>query len=253
MKRSYSAGLVCTGVYLLMGCTVAPILPDATLLPQLNTQTISSTEKARDALTIVAATRADFAYESRQAEIACYKVFYVNACLSNIDIMRKRKEARLREIDLVAQQVIRNQRTLEKNESIAKAQADRDSLAPSDALRREQSSEKAQDRLDGQAQKNAQAQQIEADGLRKQAELEASRKAKQAELDDRTAKTKLSEAAEAKNRAKYQGKVNATRAKQSKAFKKQRQIAAKPTPALRVPKVAKPPRAAKPAMPAGQI
>ncbi len=253
MKRSYVAAVVCTAVHVMMGCTVAPILPDVTLLPQLNTQTISNTEKAREALTTVAATRADFAYESRQAEIACYKVFYVNACLSKIDMMRKRKEARLREIDLVAQQVIRSERSLEKNESIAKAQAERDLQATADALKREQSLEKAQDRLEGQEQKNAQAQQIQADELKKQTEVEASRKAKQAEVYGRNAKAKLAEVAQAKNRAKYQGKVNATRAKQAKALEKQRQIAAKPTPALRVPKLAKPPRSAEPAKPAGQI
>jgi hypothetical protein len=253
MRSLHNASLVCITVLVLMGCSVAPILPDLTVLPNLNAQTISSTEKARAALTTVADTRADIAYESRQAEIACYKVFYVNACLSKIDIMRKRKEARLREIDLVAQQVIRNERTLEKNEAIAKAQDEREAKAPSDALRREQSIEKAQDRLDGQAQKNSQAQQIQANELKKQADIEASKKARLAEVNERTSKAKLAEMAESKNRAKYQRKVNATSAKKAKALEKQKLIAAKPTPAPRLPKAAQPPKVAKPAKSAGQI
>jgi hypothetical protein len=246
MRTILRASWACTGALVLIGCTVAPILPDTTLLPNLNAQTISSAEKARNALTLVAATRADIAYESRQAEIACYKVFYVNACLSNIDIMRKRKEARLREIDLVAQQVIRNERTLEKNEAIAKTQNERDSTAPLDALRREQSVEKAQDRLDAQVQKNSQAQEIQAEELKKKADTDASLKARLAQRDQRNGKDKLSKIAEGKNRAKYQGKLNATKAKQAKALEKQKLIAAKPTPAARVPKPPKPPKLTRP-------
>jgi hypothetical protein len=253
MRSSYRWSWVCAFVIVSTGCSVAPILPDVTLLPSLNVQTISSSERAREALTIVAATRADIAYESRQAEIACYKVFYVNACLSNIDIVRKRKEARLREIDLVAQQIIRNERTLEKNDAIAKTQDERDSKAPADALKREQSLEKAQDRLDGQAQKQAQSQQIQADELKKQAEIAAAQKAKLDGLDERNAKAKLAEIAEVANRAKYQRKVNATKLKQAKAIEKQKLIAAKPTPAPRLPKAAKPPRVAKPANSDGRI
>jgi hypothetical protein len=239
MKSSYYAASVFALVFILIGCTVAPILPDATLLPNLNAQTISSTEKARDAMTTVAATRADIAYESRLAEIECYKIFYVNACLSNIDVIRKRKEARLREIDLVAQQVIRNQRTLEKNEAIAKASDERDSKAPEDALRREQSVEKAQDRLDSQTQKNSQAQEVQAEELRNSAGIEASRKARLAEIDQRNAKAKVAQIAEGKNRAKYQGKVSATKAKQAKAQEKQKLIASKPAAAPRIPKAPK--------------
>jgi hypothetical protein len=253
MKNRYKAGLVCISVLVSMGCSVAPILPDVTVLPNLNAQTISSTEKAREALTMVTAIRADIAYESRQAEISCYKVFYVNACLSKIEITRKRKEARLREIDLIAQQVIRNERALEKNEAIAKTQDEREAKAPSDALRREQSLEKAQDRLDGQAQKIAQTQQTQADELKKQAEIEASKKAKLAELNDRNAKAKLAGMAESKNRAKYQRKVNAASAKKANALEKQKLIAAKPIPAPRLPKAAKPSKVVKPSKPAGQI
>jgi hypothetical protein len=253
MKNLYSASFGSITALFLIGCSVAPVLPDATLLPNLNAQTISSTTSARNALSMVAATRADIAYESRQAEIACYKIFYVNACLSKIDTTRKRKEARLREIDLVAEQVIRNERTLEKNEAIAKAQNERDAKEPADALKREQSVEKAQDRLDGQAQKNAQAQQIQADDLKKQADIEASRKAKLAEFGERTAKVKRAEIAEPKNRAKYQSKLDAINAKKAKALAKQKLIAAKPSPAPRLPKVAKPPKAAKPIKPIGQI
>jgi hypothetical protein len=223
-----------TGFLSLSGCTVPPLLPDTTLLPNLNEQSISSTDKARDALTTLAATRADIAYETRQAEIACYKVFYVNAC--------KRKEARLREIDLISQQVIRNERTLEKNQSIAKSQDERESKAPADAMRREQSVEKSQDRLDSQAQKAADANAKQIEDLKKQPELEASRKAKLAELDARSAKAKSAQEGEGKNRAKYQGKVAATNAKQAKALEKQKMIAAKPAPA---PRLAKPPRTTK--------
>jgi hypothetical protein len=231
-----------TGFLSLSGCTVPPLLPDTTLLPNLNEQSISSADKARDALTTLAATRADIAYETRQAEIACYKVFYVNACLSNVDVLRKRKEARLREIDLISQQVIRNERTLEKNQSIAKSQDERESKAPADAMRREQSVEKSQDRLDSQAQKAADANAKQIEDLKKQPELEASRKAKLAELDARSAKAKSAQEGEGKNRAKYQGKVAATNAKQAKALEKQKMIAAKPAPA---PRLAKPPRTTK--------
>jgi colicin import membrane protein len=254
MRASFSARLgLSVIVASAMGCTVAPILPDVTLLPTLNSQTITSADKARDALSVVGAARADIAYETRQAEIACYKIFYVNSCLSSIDIERKRKEARLREVDLVAQQVIRNERTLEKNQAIAKTQDERDSKAPMEALRREQSLEKAQDRLDTQSQKNAKALEAQAEEQKKIADGEASRKARLKGLDERNAKAKSARIEESKNREKYQRKLEATKAKQAKAKEKQKLIDAKPTPAPRLPKAPKPLKPPKPAKPVGQI
>jgi hypothetical protein len=89
MRASFSARLgLSVIVASAMGCTVAPILPDVTLLPTLNSQTITSADKARDALSVVGAARADIAYETRQAEIACYKIFYVNSCLSSISVKK---------------------------------------------------------------------------------------------------------------------------------------------------------------------
>jgi hypothetical protein len=231
---------------LMLGCTVAPLLPDTTILPNLNAQTMTNTETAREVLSTVAATRADIAFETRQSEIACYKVFYVNACLSNVDVLRKRKEARLREIDLIAQQVIRNERTLEKNESIAKSQAERQANAPADALRREQSVEKVQEKEDSQAQKAAQLRDKQVQDLQNQPQLDASQQARIVSLSERNAKAKRLQTVEAQKQAKYLSKVKATKERQAKALEKQRLNAAKPPAPPRMPKAAKPPKSPKP-------
>jgi colicin import membrane protein len=234
--------VVCV-VGLMLGCTVPPLLPDTTILPNLNATTITSADKAKDAMSMVAVVRADIAYEARQTEISCYRVFYVNSCLSNVDVLRKRKEARLREIDLIAQQVIRNERTLEKNESIAKSQAERESNAPADALRREQAVEKMQDKEDSQTQKAAQLKERQAEDLKNQGQVEASRQARVASLSDKSKKAQTLQAAESEKRAKYFGKLKATKARQAKALEKQKVSAAKPPAPPRIPKIAKPPKA----------
>jgi colicin import membrane protein len=220
-------------------CTVAPLLPDDTLLPKLNSQTITTTESAREAMATVATVRANLAFETRQAEIACYKKFYVNACLSDVDVLRKRKESRLREVDLVAQQVVRNERTLEKNESIAKSEADRDKNAPAKAQRQEELLEKALEKQESVALKAEQLKEKQAADSQRAVEIENARKAKVVALKERDAKVKAAQNSEASNKAKYQNKVVATKAKQAKASAKSASIASKPKPAPRLAKKAK--------------
>jgi hypothetical protein len=239
VNRATDLLIVGISLFVVVGCSVTPLQPDATLLPTLNIQTISSTDKARDALATVAATRADIAYETRQAEIACYKVFYVNACRSNVDILRKRKEARLREIDLIAQQVIRNERAFEKNESTVKAALERELKAPVEALRRDQSVEKSQEKHATQAEKTSQLLARQTEDSKKEEESLAARKARQDDVNERSAKAKRSQRLESNNRAKYLRKLNAINMKKAKALEKQKLIDAKPVPA---PRVAKPPK-----------
>jgi colicin import membrane protein len=228
---------------LLSGCAVPLLLPDETLLPNLNSKTITSTESARDAMATVATVRANLAFDTRQAEIACYKKFYVNACLSNVDVLRKRKEARLREVDLVAQQVVRNERTLEKNESIAKSEADRDKNAPAKEQRREELLEKALEKQESVALKAEQLKEKQVLDSQKAVEIENARKAKEIALNERNAKVKAAQNSEASNKAKYQNKVVSTKAKQAKALAKSASIASKPTP---TPRIAKKARSVKP-------
>jgi colicin import membrane protein len=241
MKLFLSGWLVAAlaALLLLSGCTVPPLLPDDTLLPNLNLQTITTTENAREAMATVATVRANLAFDTRQAEITCYKKFYVNACLSDVDVLRKRKESRLREIDLVAQQVVRNERTLEKNESIAKSEADRDKNAPAQAQRREESLEKALEKQESVALKAEQLKEKQAADSQRAVEIENARKAKEIALKERDAKVKAAQSSEASNKAKYQNKVATTKAKQAKALAKSALIAGKPKPAPRIAKKAK--------------
>jgi hypothetical protein len=224
------------------GCSVAPLVADETVLAGWNASSITDTNQARQALAATASERANIAYDTRQAEIACYKVFYVNACLSSTDIRRKRKEARLREIDAVADQVIRAERALAKNESLAKTLDERESKAPSDALKREQSVDKSQDKLESQAEKLSDVQAKQASDLARAPEIEASRKARAAALQQRSAKAASAASSEPAKRAKYQGKVDTTKKKQAKAVLKQKELALKPKPAPRVPKPGKLPK-----------
>jgi colicin import membrane protein len=226
------------------GCTVAPLVADEAVLPMWNAQSITDTNQARQALTATGAERAKIAYETREAEIACYKVFYVNSCLASTDWQRKRKEARLREIDAVADQLIRAERAFSKNESIAKTLDERDSKAPSDALKREQSSDKSQEKLESQATKLSDVQAKQASDIARAAEIEASQKARAAALHQRTAKAASATTSEPLKRAKYRGKIDSTKKKQAKAALKQKEIELKPTPAPRLPKPGKAPKVA---------
>jgi hypothetical protein len=227
------------------GCTVAPLVADEAVLPMWNAQSITDTNQARQALTATSAERAKIAYETREAEIACYKVFYVNSCLASTDWQRKRKEARLREIDTVADQVIRAERAVSKNESLAKTLDERESKAPSDALKREQSLDKSQDKLETQATKLSDVQAKQVSDLARAPEIEASRKARAAALQQRSAKAASAASSEPLKRAKYQGKVDTTKKKQAKAVLKQKEMALKPKPAPRLPKPGKAPKPSK--------
>jgi colicin import membrane protein len=205
---------------LLSACSVAPLKPDESLLPQLNASTIRSELQAERALEATAEYRQNLAYVVRQKEIVCYEQFFVNSCLSEVDWYRREKESRLRNIDVLAQGVIRGERALEKNRELANAQAERETSAA------EQTSGRAEGVLAAEERQIALAARLQAavaanDGAAARAEQsQADTTARLAEVASKRAKAALAAAQEDENRSIFKQKAKARDEKLKQASEK---------------------------------
>jgi colicin import membrane protein len=211
-------------VIILIGqaCTVAPILPDQSVLPDLNEKSIANVEQAREAQRRILDLKADLAFQDRNDEIACYERFFVNACLGAIDMRRKAKQAQLRVIDGIAQTVIRLDRATEKNDALASNTEDRQTRAPQEAIDRQDALEKTQTKTETQDRKLAEAVERSKQDNKLAAETEAARLAKISEIEKKNLQARNAKLQEPVNRARYEAKRVAQAARLAKAAEKQK-------------------------------
>jgi colicin import membrane protein len=215
-------GVVCAAGFFttLVSCSVAPLIPDETLMPQLNAKTIQSEPQAERALEATANYRQNLAYLVRQDEIACYAKFFVNSCLADVDWSRRQKEARLRNIDVLAQSVIRGQRAIEKSRELANAEIERQNAAAEQASGRAEGVIAAQERLTALAAR-LQAATAANDGAAARAEqAQADTTARLAEVATKRAKAALAATQEDDNRALFMQKAKARDEKLKQAAEK---------------------------------
>jgi colicin import membrane protein len=209
-------------IFIGQACTVAPILPDQSVLPDLNEKSIANVEQAREAQRRILDLRADQAFQDRNDEIACYERFFVNACLGAIDMRRKAKQAQLRVIDGIAQTVIRLDRATEKNDALASSTEDRQTRAPQEAIDRQDALEKTQTKIETQDRKQAEAVERSKQDRKIAAETESARLAKISEVEKKNLQARNAKLQEPVNRARYQAKKVAQAARIAKAAEKQK-------------------------------
>jgi colicin import membrane protein len=205
---------------MLISCSVAPLIPDESLLPQLNAATIRSELQAERALEVTANYRQNLAYVVRQDEIACYAKFFVNSCLAEVEWLRRQKEARLRNIDVLAQSVIRGQRAIEKNRELADAEIERQNAAADQASGRAEAVLAAQERQTALAAR-LQAATAANDGAAARADqAQADTTARLAEVALKRARAALAATQESDNRTLFQQKAKVKEEKLRQAAEK---------------------------------
>lgn len=217
-------------------CTVAPILPDRSVLADLNEKSITNVEQARQAQLRILDLKADLAFQDRNDEIACYERFFVNACLGAIDMRRKAKQAQLRVIDGIAQTVIRLDRATEKNDALASSTQAQQARSPQEAIDRQDALEKTQSKTETQDKKLAQAAERSKQDDRLAAETEAARLAKISEVEKKNLQARNAKIQEPANRARYQAKKVAQAARIAKAAEKQKNAKTRAPIEPRVPR-----------------
>jgi colicin import membrane protein len=203
-------------------CTVAPILPDRSVLADLNEQSITNVEQAREAQRRISDFKVELAFQDRNDEIACYGRFFVNACLGAIDVRRKSKEAQLRVINVTAQTVIRLDRATEKSDGLASSAEERQARAPQEAIDRQDALDKTQSKTEAQDKKLAEAAERSKQDNKLAAETEAARLAKISEVEKKNLQARNAKLQEPVNRARYQAKKIAQAARIAKAAEKQK-------------------------------
>jgi colicin import membrane protein len=232
--------IVSTVILMGQACTVAPILPDQSVLPDLNEKSITNVELARDAQRRISDLKLELAFQDRNDEIACYERFFVNACLGAIDMRRKAKEAQLRVIDVTAQTVIRLDRATQKSDALALNTDDRQARSPQEAIDRQDALEKTQSKTETQDKKLAEAAERSKQDSKLAAETEAARLAKISAAEKKNLQARDAKRQEPLNRARYEAKKDAQVARIAKAAEKQKNAKTRPPVEPRVPRSVKP-------------
>jgi colicin import membrane protein len=222
-RRCVNAVVMLGGMVLFsQACTVAPILPDKTILADLDEKSITTVEQARDAQRRIIDLKSELAFQERNEEIACYRRFFVNACLGAVDMARKSRAAQLRLIDGIAQNVIRQDRATNKNDALALSVEERQDRAQKEAVDRQEALAKTQTKTETQAQKLDQAAVRSTQDIQNAASSEASRLAKIAELEKKNAQARVAKSRETFNRQRFAAKRAAQVERIAKAADKQK-------------------------------
>ena len=225
---------------LLGACTSLTTVDTARILPLYDPPRISDAIVAQEALAASAAEKALQAYQIREQEIACYKRFFLNACLADVVSQRRQIDARLRSIDLAAQATIRQERATIKNEQLANSEAESISKTQEKEVVREESLQKAQDKAKDATLKQEKADDKAEKNIALGLAEKASRELKQQSLVQRTAKALASKSREAANIQAQANKVAQRNARIAKAAQtaaeKAKNGKVRVPPAIRQPK-----------------
>jgi colicin import membrane protein len=209
--------LVVMPVLLAQGCSISPILPDSTLLPQFTAATVINDAQASNALQQTQLQTEWISFDARQRDIQCYERFFVNTCLNEVLRDRKAKENRIRQIELLAQSVLRASRANEKSQEIAQSIRGREQIELDQTAAREAASRDNVERQKNLELRLEKARVIEDQAPSRTAASEAALVAKLKAIEAKESKAQLMQQREAKERARFASKAAAKKEKTEKA------------------------------------
>jgi colicin import membrane protein len=217
---------------LMQACSISPVLPDNTLLPQFTDATVLTQAQANNALIQTQVQTEWIAYEARKRDIQCYERFFVNSCLNEVLRDKKAKENRIRQIELLAQSVLRASKANDKSEEIAQSIRGKEQIELDQLAAREAASREFVERQKNLELRLKSASAVEDQAAARTAAGEAALVAKLKAIEAKESKARLMQQQEEKERARFAARAASQKAKaenaKTKAKGKAESLSAKP-------------------------
>jgi hypothetical protein len=184
------------------------------VLPGIDPSVPMLPEAARAALRAVGDRRPELLDALLRERIECYRRFFVNACLADVDARERRVESRLDRIRVVADQSLRDHEARSLNARIAVEEAARLERAEAEAVQRV-ANRQAREAREAAAEAEARARDREADALAREADANrAERARREAALAARREDARLRASRDAEHAARRQREFDAQRERQ---------------------------------------